>query len=115
MKAVASSKNNCFKESEETDTNLHQLFKPLVLNQRLIRRTESDITTITNSTMPLSSINNESNIPLIYPQFQLGSLSSLKSSPQMHPFIYQENQNKKMIEIKNKPCCSCNKTKCIKK
>jgi hypothetical protein len=115
MKTVASSKNNCCKEAEETDNNLHQLFKPLVLNQRLIRRTESDITTITNSTLPLSTINNESNIPLIYPQFQLGSLSTLKSSPQMHPFIYQENQNKKMIEIKNKPCCSCNKTKCIKK
>ena len=115
MKAVASSKSNCFKESEETDNNLHQLFKPLVLNQRLIRRTESDITTITNSTLPLSTINNESNIPLIYPQFQLGSLSGLKSSPQMPPFIYQESQNKKLIEIKNKPCCSCNKTKCIKK
>ena len=115
MKTAASSKSNCFKEAEETDNNLHQLFKPLVLNQRLIRRTESDITTITNSTLPLSTINNESNIPLIYPQFQLGSISTLKSSPQMHPFIYQENQNKKIIEIKNKPCCSCNKTKCIKK
>ena len=114
MTTLVSNKNNHYKETEESVNNIHQLFKPLVINQRLIRRTESDITTMTNTTLPLS-VSNDSNIPLIYPQFQLGTLSGLKSSPQLHPFIYQENQNKKLIDIKNKPCCSCNKTKCIKK
>ena len=114
MSTVISTKPNSlnFKETEES---MHNLFKPLVLNQRLMRHSESDITTITNTSLPISVNNNDPNIPLIYPQFQLGSLSGLKTSPQLHPFIYPENQTKKLIDIKNKPCCSCNKTKCIKK
>ena len=114
MTKVIQNKTNFNKISEDSVNNIHQLFKPLILNQRLMRRSESDITTMTNSSIPLS-VNNDSNVPLIYPQFQLGSLSGLKSSPQLHSFIYQENQNKKLLDIKNKPCCSCNKTKCIKK
>lgn len=114
MTKVIQNKSNFNKESEYSVNNIHQLFKPLVLNQPLIRRSESDITTMTNTHL---SINNDSNIPLLYPQFQLGSISGLKSSPQLHPYLYQEsqNQNKKLLDIKNKPCCSCNKTKCIKK
>jgi len=115
MTTTVANKSNCFKENGDPVNNIHQLFKPLVLNHKIISRSESDITTITNSTVPLSTINNDSNIPLIYPQFQLGSLSNLKSSGHLHPYIYQENQNKNMLEIKSKPCCSCNKTKCIKK
>ena len=114
MTKVIQNKTNFNKISEDSVNNIHQLFKPLILNQRLMRRSESDITTMTNSSIPLS-VNNDSNVPLIYPQFQLGSLSGLKSSPQLHSFIYQENKNKKLLDIKNKPCCSCNKTKCIKK
>ena len=114
MSTIISAKPNSL-NLKETEESMHQLFKPLVLNQRLMRRSESDITTITNTSLPISVNNNDSNIPLIYPQFQLGSLSGLKTSPQLHPFIYPENQTKKLIDIKNKPCCSCNKTKCIKK
>ena len=114
MSTIISAKPNSL-NLKETEESMHQLFKPLVLNQRLMRRSESDITTITNTSLPISVNNNDPNIPLIYPQFQLGSLSGLKTSPQLHPFIYPENQTKKLIDIKNKPCCSCNKTKCIKK
>ena len=113
MTTMISSKPNTL-NLKETEDSMHQLFKPLVINQRLMRRSESDITTITNTSLPLS-VNNDSNIPLIYPQFQLGSLTGLKSQPQLHPFLYQENQKQKLIDLKNKPCCSCNKTKCIKK
>ena len=87
MTTIIQNKTIFNKESEDSVNNIHQLFKPLVLNQRVIRRSESDITTMTNTSLPLS-VNNDSNIPLIYPQFQLGSLSGLKSSPQLHPFIY---------------------------
>ena len=114
MTTLVANKTNSFKEAENSVNNIHQLFKPLAINQRLIRRSESDITSMTNTTLPLS-VNSDSNIPLIYPQFQLGTISGLKTSPQMHPFIYQDNQNKKFLDLKNKPCCSCNKTKCIKK
>ena len=114
MTSLVSNKSNSFKETENSVNNIHQLFKPLAINQRLIHRSESDITSMTNATLPIS-VNNDSNVPLIYPQFQLGTISGLKSSPQLHPFIYNENQNKKILDLKNKPCCSCNKTKCIKK
>ena len=115
MTTLVSTKSNHFKETEDSVNSIHQLFKPLIINQRLIRRTESDITTMTNTSLPLS-VNNDSNIPILYPpQFQIGSIGGLQPSSQLHPFIYQENQNKKIIDIKNKPCCSCNKTKCIKK
>jgi len=106
-------KTNIYKETEDSKDN-HQLFKPLIINPRLMRRSESDITTATNSSVSLSP-NNESNIPLMYQKYQIGSLNGLAPSPQILPFIYQENQKNHLLDIKTKPCCSCNKTKCIKK
>ena len=99
--------------STEELPHMNQLFKPLVINQRIVRRSESDITT-TSTTLPLSSITNDQNIPLIYPQFQLGVIPNKR--PINPAFLYpNENMNKKILDMKNKPCCSCNKTKCIKK
>ena len=115
MSTLVVNKPNSYKENEDTIPHMNQLFKPLVVNQRIVRRSESDITT-TSTTLPLSSINNDSNIPLIYPQFQLGVMPPMKNKIQMHPaYIFQQQENsKKIIDMKNKPCCSCNKTKCIK-
>jgi hypothetical protein len=97
------------KAEPEEPTN--QIFKPIVIKKRLFKRTESDITTLTNGSLPMTPLNNELNIPLLYPQYQLGSIP--KPVHTFPPFIYPEN--KKTTEIKIKPCCSCNKTKCIKK
>ena len=115
MSTLVANKLNSFKQNEEGVSHMNQLFKPLVINQRIVRRSESDITT--TSTLPLSSVNNDSNIPLIYPQFQLGVIPSLKNNrPINSAFIFQQQENnKKILDLKNKPCCSCNKTKCIKK
>ena len=99
-------------EKESSINSSPKLFKPLPINQRLIRKSEN------NMSFPLSTIQNDSNIPLVYPQFQYGSLCNLnmKCSPQLHHFMYQEkNKNKKIIDPKTKTCCSCIKTKCIKK
>jgi len=109
MMKVAQINENAYKETENSKNSNNQIFKPLLINPRLILRSESDITT-----MPLS-VNSDSNIPLIYPQFQLGSLSGLTPTSQYPPFIYPENQNKNVVNTKIKACCSCNKTKCIKK
>ena len=116
MSTLVANKPITPKESEESIPHMNQLFKPLVINQRIVRHSESDITT-TSTTLPISSVNNDSNIPLIYPQFQLGVIPSLNNKRPINPaFIYQnENINKKILDMKNKPCCSCNKTKCIKK
>ena len=106
---------NIFHTPNEKETSINsspKLFKPLPINQRLLRKTEN------NMSFPLSTIQNDSNIPLVYPQFQYGSLCNLNMncSPQLHHFMYQEkNKNKKIIDPKTKTCCSCIKTKCIKK
>ena len=95
---------------EENSNNASpQLFKPLPIK---IRKNEN------NLKFPISPINNESNIPIIYPQYQYGSISNINynTSPNLQNLIfYEKNQSKKIPEIKCKPCCSCIKTKCIKK
>ena len=116
MSTLVANKPLLSKESEESFPHNNQLFKPLVINQRIVRHSESDITT-TSTTLPISSVNNDSNIPLIYPQFQLGVIPNTNNKIPINPaFLYpNENMNKKILDMKNKPCCSCNKTKCIKK
>ena len=98
------------KEKQKPMNSSPHLFKPLPIK---IRKNENNIK------FPLSNVTNESNVPLIYPnQFQYGSFSNLNfnSSTQLRNFAFQEkNVNKKVSEIKSKPCCSCVKTKCIKK
>jgi hypothetical protein len=98
------------KEKQKSMNSSPHLFKPLPIK---IRKNENNIK------FPLSNATNESNVPLIYPnQFQYGSFSNLSfnSSTQLRNFAFQEkNVNKKTSEIKSKPCCSCVKTKCIKK
>ena len=98
MKTPIQTKYLTPKEGTDSDNNIPHLFKPLPINQRLIRKTENNIT------FPISAISNDSNIPLIYPQFQFGSLSNLNmnSSPQLRQFLYQEkNKNKKIIDIRS--------------
>ena len=99
MSSSFSNKPPSLKEKEESINHMNQLFKPLVINQRIIRH-ESDITT-TSTSLPLSSINTDGNIPLLYPQFQLGVIPPLKNNRQTNPaFIYQnENINKKILRM----------------
>ena len=98
------------KEKQKPMNSSPHLFKPLPIK---IRKNENNIK------FPLSTVTNESNVPLIYPnQFTYGTFSNLNinSSTQLRNFAFQEkNFNKKVSEIKSKPCCSCIKTKCIKK
>ena len=88
-----------------------KLFKPLP-----IKINKNDI----NLKFPVSTKINDSKMPLIYPQFQYGSISNLNFNSSTHlqnMIFYEKNNNKckKVLDIKTKPCCSCIKTKCIKK
>ena len=115
MSTLISNKPSSTKDPEELP-HMNQLFKPLVINQRIVRRSESDITT-TSTTLPLSSLNTDQNIPLIYPQFQLGVIPNMNNKRPINPaFIYKnENINKKILDMKNKLCYSYNKNKYKKK
>ena len=98
------------KEKQNIINSSPHLFKPMPIK---IRKNENNIN------YPISAMGNDSNVPLVYPtQFQYGSFSNLNfnSSNQLRSFVFQEkNSNKRTSEIKSKPCCSCVKTKCIKK
>ena len=93
------------KENKEEDSthNFPQLFKPLPIK---IGKNENNLK------------HSNSNIPIIYPRFQYGSISTLNyNSPSQMPnlIFYEKNINKKILDSKVKPCCSCIKTKCVKK
>ena len=98
------------KEKEKIINSSPHLFKPLPIK---IRKNENNVK------FPTSAMTNDTNVPLMYPnQFQYGSFSNINfnSSAQLRNFAFQEKKvNKKMPEIKSKQCCSCVKTKCIKK
>ena len=96
------------KLEENMIKNSPQLFKPLPIK---IRKNEN------NLNFPIPIITNDSNIPIIYPKLQYGSIPNINfSSPQLNNVIlYEKSKNRKILDSKTKPCCSCIKTKCIKK
>jgi hypothetical protein len=96
------------KLEENIIKNSPQLFKPLPIK---IRKNEN------NLNFPIPIITNDSNIPIIYPKLQYGSIPNINfSSPQLNNvMLYEKSKNRKILDSKTKPCCSCIKTKCIKK
>ena len=99
-------------ENHQEENQANHLFKPIAINPRNLRKSESEITS--NSTIPLSNTSNESNAPpLVYPQFPIPCISDFNTTT-IKEIPMQENK-KAGYDIKMKPCCSCTKTKCIKK
>ena len=82
-----------------------QLFKPVP-----IRKSEN------NLSFPISTKTNSPNSALIYPNFGFGSYSTFNFNSLGNLQNYLLSQEKKTkLDIKNKPCCNCIKTKCMKK
>ena len=82
-----------------------QLFKPVP-----IRKSEN------NLSFPISTKTNSPNSALIYPNFGFGSYSTfnLNSLGNLQNYLLSQEKKTK-LDIKNKPCCNCIKTKCMKK
>ena len=117
---INSSQNN--NDDEKSDNN--QLIRPVPITAKLIKKPRSDLTTIANSSINLQNINQDPNIPIIYPQVQLYGIpqSSLEDNNQYGYFSsksFEFTPKSENIDYSfqkdNKPCCSCTKTKCIKK
>ena len=82
-----------------------QLFKPVP-----IRKSEN------NLSFPISTKTNSPNSALIYPNYGFGSYSTFNFNSLGNLQNYLLSQEKKTkLDIKNKPCCNCIKTKCMKK
>ena len=93
------------KESINISSPNPQLFKPVP-----IRKSEN------NLSFPISTKTNSPNSALIYPNFGFGSYSTFNFNSLGNLQNYLLSQEKKTkLDIKNKPCCNCIKTKCMKK
>ena len=122
QKNVSTQKNNI--ENQTSPENIN-LIKPIAINPKLISPKNE------TSTIPSSNINPNSEIAVIYPQFQLRCISDMNNInnsvsgefsnyiPNNRKNISKKNnyENDSLTQNKesNKPCCSCTKTKCIKK
>ena len=111
------------KEEEKYYNN--QLIKPIPINPKLIINQKSDITTFGNSSVKINN-NPDSSISVQYPRF------TPLYSPVYNSHLAENNKfnfyhsksielkeinenNNNLLEIKEKPCCNCTKTKCMKK
>ena len=66
-------------ENHQEESQANHLFKPIAINPRNLRKSESEITS--NSTIPLSNTSNESNAPpLVYPQFPIPCISDFNTT-----------------------------------
>ena len=104
-------KNEQLTKNNENINNI--LIKPIPINPKLIKNQKSDLSTLGNS-----SINQNSNLPTIYPKinhcskFSKDSFSSEENKSNNSEInIKKEKINKKKTLL----CCNCTKTKCIKK
>ena len=81
------------------------LFKPVP-----IRKSEK------NLSFPISAKANSPISSLIYPNFGFNSYSNfnISSLGNLQSYLLSQEKNKK-LDSKNKPCCNCMKTKCMKK
>ena len=113
------------KEEEKSDNS--QLIKPIPINPKLIINQTSEITTFSKSSVKINN-NQDSSISVQYPRYsQLYSPvynSNLVNNDKFNFYhsksielkeINDNNNNNNLIEIKEKPCCNCTKTKCMKK
>ena len=91
------------KESYNLINPPSQLFKPVP-----IRKSENSF--------PISTKTSSPNNHIIYPNFGFGSYSTFNFNSLGNLQNYLLSQEKKVkVDVKNKPCCNCLKTKCMKK
>ena len=107
------------KSKEEKEEN-GQIIKPVPVSRRVILKSKSDLTTIGESTIITKNVVKEIKMPLMYNNYNFQT--RIQNGLYMEDLNYQNNLDSKNKEENNsfsfkkdKPCCSCTKTKCIKK
>ena len=116
------SMNSIQNYSDEKNHDYNELLKPIPINLKLPNNQNGELTTLGNSTATLANLSQEPNIPIIYPQIQFHERQQpLYNEEEIKIFKPKKFKSKEIIENNNlltnkdKPCCSCTKTKCIKK
>ena len=107
------------KSKEEKEEN-GQIIKPVPVSRKVIIKSKSDLTTIGESTIITKNVVKEIKMPLMYNNYNFQN--RIQNGLYMEDLNYQNNLDSKNKEENNsfsfkkdKPCCSCTKTKCIKK
>ena len=107
------------KDEEKSDNN--QLIKPIPINPKLIKNKKSEATTQGNSSVTLSHMNVDPNMPIIYQPYHFPITPQNNSSFEGNINFFKQNSkieekldNNNTFQ-KDKFCCSCTKTKCVKK
>ena len=97
-----------------------QLIRPIPINIKLIKKSKSDITTMGDSTLTIKQVVQELKIPLIYPNYNYPNVIQYNSSLSNNHINKKESDDNNSITYNNnynkeKLCCNCTKTQCIKK
>ena len=107
-----STQNPTTQENAENE----QLIKPIPINIKLIKRSKSDITTMGDSTLTIKPIVKELKMPFMFPNYNYPNIPEYNSSLGDN-YIHKKDsdENNSITYKKEKSCCSCTKTRCIKK
>ena len=104
---------------EEKEEN-NKLIRPIPINIKVIKKPKSELTTMQDSSLTIKNVVKELKMPIMYPNVSYANLA--QNGIYIEELNYQsglKNGNKyetnEIFFKKDKPCCSCTKTKCIKK
>ena len=114
-----------FKEEEKSEDS--KLIKPIPINPKLLTSRNNSIPNIVNTSVKINNFNQDAAMPIIYSKFPLQhqpeSNNSLEEKNKYNFYHPKKSESLESNTItlnnsfiqKDKLCCSCTKTKCIKK
>ena len=113
----ASTYNNTSEVKQENN----ELIKPIPINIKVIKRPKSELTTMGNSSLTIKNVVKELKMPIMYNNYNYVNFAKNEIYLGQLNHLNEFKDKRKEINIndfsfrKDKPCCSCTKTRCIKK
>ena len=113
----ASTYNNTSEVKQENN----ELIKPIPINIKVIKRPKSELTTMGNSSLTIKNVVKELKMPIMYNNYNYVKKKKNEIYLGQLNHLNEFKDKRKEINIndfsfrKDKPCCSCTKTRCIKK
>ena len=108
--------NKIHEEKEENG----QLIRPIPINIKVIKKRKTQLTTTGDSSLTFKNVVKELKMPIMYHNVNYANLA--QNGIYIEELNFQndfkngnKNENNEIYSKKDKPCCSCTKTKCIKK
>ena len=113
----ASTYNNTSEVKQENN----ELIKPIPINIKVIKRPKSELTTMGNPSLTIKNVVKELKMPIMYNNYNYVNFAKNEIYLGQLNHLNEFKDKRKEINIndfsfrKDKPCCSCTKTRCIKK